>query len=83
MRFKPGQEVVCLKSAWEQGGPKKGEICTVDGHSTFGPHTFLYLAGYTYDNRNTHMRIDFNEVYFSPVADISELQEVLQAEHQV
>lgn len=82
-RFKPGQEVVCTYDQWQLGGPKKNEICVVDGvQGTWSMYTFIYLKGWDYQPPNYAGRINFNELHFEPLADITELKEILEQQPQ-
>lgn len=76
MRFKIGQEVVCIKKgSWSTigfNGPKFNEIVTVSGynvHYAWG----IILKEYPYAQ-------GFDESKFEPVLDIKELVEILQSE---
>lgn len=95
MRFKKGQQVVCavngkwifkntslsfwrrlfikLRHGW---GPKLNEIVTVAGYSDC--RVYIYLMEYRL--REHDAEYCFNETHFEPLADISELTEIL--EHQ-
>lgn len=91
MRFKVGQEVVCVVPCngwykitgltWLQKlglkskkvrGPGKNEIVTVAGYAT--PDQII-LAEYLYFDGVT---ISYIEGAFEPIADISELEEILE-----
>lgn len=76
MRFKVGQEVVCTKrDEWTPGplGPKFNEVVTVIGYN---PH---YPWGAVLSEYST-IYWGFHEMWFEPLADISELVEILNEE---
>lgn len=87
MRFKIGQEVICIANSrgyWVDRndpnnnfiGPKKDEIVTVEGY-TNGP--YIFFEEYQELDHHGH-RNCFNEIQFAPLADISELKEILESE---
>lgn len=85
MRFKPGQEVICIYDDWyEMAGigiryhgiaPKKGQIVTVESYRN---DFVLYLVGFNHSLSGS--RISFDEMCFEPLMDISELNEILQSQ---
>lgn len=87
MRFKKGQQIVCIKrDHWKllDGSlspnpcPKYNEQVTCDGY--FGD-CLLYLEEYDiYTDRGHRMR--YSDANFAPLADISEQTEILKHETQ-
>jgi hypothetical protein len=84
MRFKPGQEVVCVISPnrWIGSasgrnfyGPKFGEIVTVSGYS---PDNNNYVGFEEYDDLTNGYKNYYNERAFEPVVSDSELQEAIK-----
>lgn len=83
MRFKKGQEVVCIASGlWVCGcgalhhkGPKTNEVVTCDGYSPTGEA--IYVSEYPTIADCDGTRNAFKEHLFQPLADISELTELL------
>lgn len=83
MRFKPGQQVVCVYGGvWDDecnaqtkySHPKKDEICTVvQIEKPPYPHTCIYISIVGYHAM-------FREDLFEPLMDISELTEILNAQ---
>ncbi len=84
MRFRIGQEVVCIKKgAWiysdgtqmdNKPNPKFNDIVIVDGHRKGG---FLYLKGYTYIC-NDGSRTSYYETRFAPILEnLDEIKESL------
>ena len=82
-RFKEGQQVVSMRGErWSLGvGPKDGEIVTIEKYhiDKFG-YSFCFLIGYTQCPLGDNQRIDFNDKYFEPLMDISELTAILESE---
>lgn len=88
MRFNPGQQVVCIKdhpwrfsatkiTAPTEFGPKRNEIVTVACQDPEHPDSIeLIEHPFTWEGK----RCSFKEIYFAPLMDISELQEILSAE---
>jgi hypothetical protein len=85
-RFKPNQSVVCVIDApWAYKnvnvnfGPKYGDIVTVE---SYRDSQYLILKEHKFDPTDG-MRIGFDEEFFEPLADISELESILkeQPEH--
>lgn len=83
MRFKPGQKVVCRKEdTWISiitgkvaTGPKFNEVCTVDHYDE---HTRGFVALSEFPEATAPFTgKTFNEKWFEPLADISELTELL------
>ena len=78
------KKVVCIIDEWEQGGPSKGDIVTVESvHFSF-LGSFYYLVGYNYPMSNGK-GIDFNTRFFRPVQDIGDqveehIKEILKKE---
>ncbi len=81
MRFKVGQEIVCLypKDGWYRAtisgkspriGPDKDEICVVKGYEMEG---FVLLDGYSATE-------GYHDICFEPVMDIGEIKEALKSE---
>lgn len=86
MRFKIGQEVVCTCPAedWTQLGsnakpkapmPKRDEIVTIERYSNVPG--YIVLIEYNYYSESGG-RVCFEEDNFEPLANISELQEILE-----
>ncbi len=87
MRFKPGQQVVCVYDEWfAQNGinagsrvfgrmPKKGDIVTIERY--IKPDHF-YIEGVYTDLGGG--RLCFEDDCFEPLMDISELTEILEQE---
>lgn len=99
MRFRRNQEIVCtvprsgwhrsilswlerigLKSMFHGYGPDKNEIVTVESYDSNGTNILLKEYAKVFSKGR---RYAYNEIYFEPVADISELTEILeqQPEH--
>lgn len=89
MRFKPGQQVVCIEeSGWfvywtENGkpdssstGPAKDEIVTVFEYFENSP--YVSFVEYRYDSLDGEPQY-FHEENFSPLMDITELTEILES----
>lgn len=80
MRFKPGQQVVCVasKKGWNDGyknipGPLPNEVVTVDHYIT---DKILAVSEYPIENDD----YGFHERWFEPVMDIKELTEILESQ---
>jgi len=79
MRFKIGEEIVCTMGGWPLGGPKENEVVTMDGRSCVTcKGTFIFLK--EYPEAHLGWRVDYNDKYFAPLMDISELVEILESE---
>lgn len=81
MRFKIGEQVVCLKKSWvihpskePTNGPAFHEIVTVHSYDSTAT---LMLVEYRYDPRYGK-ECNFPEDCFAPLADISELTSILE-----
>lgn len=89
MRFKPGQQVVCTAEWWKCKkkflrfwshwikncyGPKQNEIVTVYCYSANAPN-MIVLNEYLNAKDGLH---GYDEQWFEPLADISELKEILE-----
>ena len=82
-RFKPRQQVVCVKKNWvdingKRGapGPKYNEIVTVE---KYDDEPYMFLIEHKHINYKGQVHT-YNENCFEPLADISELEELLKAE---
>ena len=79
MRFKIGQKIVCRdKWVWIGGdglGPKDGDIVTVERYAKTSD---IHIVLLEWDNINGG-RDCFNEKWFEPLADISELESLLNS----
>lgn len=80
-RFKLGQEVVCVSVPKYPPfpGPKKGEIVIVGPYGVPNPRTGCEAFEIVKYNRPGKLTL-FDEKFFEPLADISELKEILNAE---
>lgn len=81
MRFKIGEQIVCLKKSWyiypskeSTSGPAFHEIVTVHSYDSLST---LILDEYRYDPKYGK-ECNFPEDCFAPLADISELKEILE-----
>ena len=78
MKFKVGQQVVCVAKNWvaDNGhpfvAPKNNEIVTCAGYRS---SDYIFLQEYPYDS--VGQKQAFIETAFEPLMDISELEEVL------
>jgi hypothetical protein len=85
MRFRPGQQVVCVHkghAAWQSKfgampGPKYNEVCTVHGYRGIDT-TSVWLKEYLFVSIQTGS--GYNEKFFEPLPEISEVYEVLEKE---
>lgn len=87
-RFKPGQQVVCVRpdknfKSYLTGkshnfGPKNNEIVTIESYPSKWPG-FVMLKEYV-RNPFTGNKSCYEEKWFEPLMDITELTEIL--EHQ-
>lgn len=77
MRFKPGQEAVCIfKGTWDHGyGPKYNEIVKIHDVINLYGHEYLEIYGYIEPLGNAYLA-----VRFQPIVSISELEEILNAQ---
>jgi hypothetical protein len=78
-RFKPGQEVVCVKAdRWSFSGPAFNQVCVIDGY--FKDHgydwNYVHLSGFTQAMPNG-IRINFNDVFFEPLVSDAVLEKEL------
>jgi hypothetical protein len=92
MRFKPGQKVVCIqKGQWDYGfGPKYNDIVTIEKEGFFktSPQgepmaTKFWLAFEEWTEMRDGYRVGYAAKYFRPVAEISELTEILEAKPEL
>lgn len=85
-KFKEGQQVVCLHDDWmdtvtkkcDPYGPRKDQLVTVDFYSDLHPEYCCFVEYEALDSDGD--KNFFHEENFAPVADITELQEILQSE---
>lgn len=84
MRFKEGQQVVCIAGQWLPHkptgrilrGPKHHEIVTVHSYKN---ERYVRIKEYLYDCE-TGALLSFEEKFFEPLMDISELIAIAKTE---
>lgn len=86
MRFKVGQKVVCIDhDPWlddldqPASGPMYNEIVTVTGYDKDADITSITVMEYKYDSK-TGEEVCYEEMYFAPLMDISELEYILHSQ---
>lgn len=82
MRFKPGEQVVCVNNAVPNPislMPKVGEVVTIKGYCPVFKGN-IDLVEYPVDKRGVLQSTP--EWRFEPLADITEIHEILSAEPQ-
>lgn len=86
MRFKKGQQIVCIaRKDWiftntivPSTGPKFGEIVTCDGYNP-RDGKYVFLREYNFIGIIADDRMSFIEQNFIALADITEIHELLSA----
>lgn len=75
-QYRKGQELVCIKDdGWDVGfGPKKDEIVHFDGYFNPRQHSIGF---------DEYPITAYKAIYFVPVADITELKEILEAQPEM